>query len=248
MDSAVNENTDSGKAPRVFEEICDRIKEQLASGQLKTGDKLPSERDLAEKFGTSRSAVREALRSLERSGVVELRKGVKGGTYIAQMDSSVVSQSLTDLLQFGDISIEDLTESRAIVQDAVIRLACQRGTVEDFDIIERNIEKTELLTQEGSLTERRARLLEYYRLLGRATHNSVMTLLVGGVTDLVLKLLERDQTRPLAKTVSTQRRILAHLRRKEADQAAELMTTHLKKLHSYLQKSAKLRNEKSKKS
>ena len=66
MESAGNRTAVGEKSPRVFEEICLKIKDQVACGQLRTGDKLPSERDLAEKLGTSRSAVREALRSLER--------------------------------------------------------------------------------------------------------------------------------------------------------------------------------------
>lgn len=222
------------RTPRVFEGICGQIKDRLATGRLRPGDKLPSERDLAQEFDVSRAAVREALRSLERSGVVEQRKGVKGGTYIAQMDSAVVRESLTDLLSFGNISIDDLTEARAIVQDAVIRLVCERGTAEDFAALERNIDLTEQLTREGSLVQRRATLLEYYRLLGRATHNSVMALLVGALTDLVLRLLERDNVLPLAATVKTQRRIMLHLRHQEAGPAAALMAQHLKKLHAYL--------------
>ncbi|KWR88638.1 FadR/GntR family transcriptional regulator [Cupriavidus sp. IDO] len=229
------------RPPRVFEDICEKIKEQLASGALKPGDRLPSERDLAEGFQTSRSAVREALRSLERSGVIELRKGPKGGTYISQVGSSVVSSSLNDLLSFGSISIQDLTESRAIVQDAVIRLACMRGTEADFDALQRSIELTEALTKEGKLIERRAQLLDYYRVLARATHNEVMVLLVGALTDLVSSLLQRDNAVPLPTTVKTHFRILQHLRAREVEQASLLMSEHLKKLHSYLAKAEKAR-------
>ncbi|WP_198161318.1 FadR/GntR family transcriptional regulator, partial [Variovorax sp. WDL1] len=66
------------KTRRVFEEICAQIRKRLASGVLKPGDKLPAERDLAVEFKVSRPAVREALRTLEISGVVSLQKGVKG--------------------------------------------------------------------------------------------------------------------------------------------------------------------------
>ena len=64
---------------RVFEDICDQIRGQVLGGILRPGDKLPAERELAEQFGVSRTAVREALRSLEIAGVVKLQKGVKGG-------------------------------------------------------------------------------------------------------------------------------------------------------------------------
>ena len=67
---------------RTFEEICGSIREQLALGVLKPGDKLPRERDLAEQLGVSRNVLREALRSLEMAGLLRLQKGVKGGAFI----------------------------------------------------------------------------------------------------------------------------------------------------------------------
>src|SRR5262249_58204045 len=71
-----------------FEEICERIREQLALGMLKPGDKLPPERDLAQQLGVSRNVLREALRSLEMAGVLRLLKGVKGGAFIQEGDTS----------------------------------------------------------------------------------------------------------------------------------------------------------------
>src|SRR4051794_5170913 len=100
---------------RVFEAISGDIRARVSRGDLKPGHKLQSERDLAEKYGVSRSAVREALRSLERGGVIELRKGPKGGTFIRQANTDLVTQSLNDVLDFGGVSIASLTESRTIV-------------------------------------------------------------------------------------------------------------------------------------
>lgn len=74
---------------RAFEEICERIREQLALGVLKPGDKLPPERDLAQQLGVSRNVLREALRSLEMAGVLRLLKGVKGGAFIQDRKSVV---------------------------------------------------------------------------------------------------------------------------------------------------------------
>lgn len=230
------------KRPRVFEDICDQIRQKLSNGELKQGDRLPSERDLAEAFGTSRAAVREALRSLERGGVVELRKGVKGGTYISRADPSSVTQSLHDLLSFGAVSIQSLTESRTILQDAVVRLACDRGSDADFDLLEAGIDRTELLTREGRLEERRVQLLEFYRLLGRATRNEVMVILVGALTDMVLKLMSRHNVAPRMATIRTHRQIVLCLRKRDKEGAAQLMSVHLNKLHAHFLKAE--RNQK----
>jgi GntR family transcriptional repressor for pyruvate dehydrogenase complex len=223
---------------RVFEAISGDIRARVSRGDLKPGHKLQSERDLAEKYGVSRSAVREALRSLERGGVIELRKGPKGGTFIRHANSDLVTQSLNDVLDFGGISIASLTESRTIVLSAVVRLACERGTEADFDRLEESIALTQRLSKEGNLVQRRLQLLDFYRLLGHATRNEVMVILVSALTDLVLKLMEQYKVGPRPTTVSTHRQIVRSLRLGEADEAVRLMANHLDKLHAYFSKSA----------
>jgi GntR family transcriptional regulator, transcriptional repressor for pyruvate dehydrogenase complex len=223
---------------RVFETISEDIRSRVASGALKPGHKLSSERDLAEQYGASRAAVREALRSLERGGVIELRKGPKGGTFIRAADNDLVTQSLNDAITFGGVSIESLTESRTIVLTAVVRLACERGTDADFDRMEESIALTEQRAREGDLQGRRVQLLDFYQLLGQATRNEVLVILVSVITDLVLKLMAEYDIGPRPTTIQTHRKIVRCLRRRDADEAVALMAGHLDKLHAYFRKSA----------
>src|ERR1700690_2035542 len=129
---------------RAFEEICERIREQLALGVLKPGDKLPPERDLAQQLGVSRNVLREALRSLEMAGVLRLQKGVKGGAFIQEGDTSRMNDVMRDMLSLGTISLSELSEARIQVIDLVVRLACERARQADFQVLEANIERTEL--------------------------------------------------------------------------------------------------------
>jgi DNA-binding FadR family transcriptional regulator len=225
-------------AARVFEAISGDIRARVERGELKPGDKLSSERDLAENYGASRAAVREALRSLERGGVIELRKGPKGGTFVRKADSGLVAASLNDAITFGGVSIASLTESRTIVMTAVVRLACERGTEADFDRLDESISLTERLGREGSLEARRVQLLDFYRLLGEAARNEVLVILVSALTDLVLKLMAQYKVGPRPTTVQTHRKIVRCLRRRSADEAVALMAGHLDKLHAYFRKSA----------
>ena len=96
------------KTRRVFEEICEQIRQRLATGALKPGDKLPAERELALEFKVSRPAVREALRTLEISGIVSLQKGVKGGAFIRDGNPGLLTQSLQDLMILGRVSLRSL--------------------------------------------------------------------------------------------------------------------------------------------
>src|SRR3546814_18835237 len=86
----------------MFEAIAGKILEQIRSGQLETGDRLPPERELAAHIGVGRSAVREALRSLEVAGVVSVRRGTGGGAFVREGGSDGIGASIRSLpLQIG---------------------------------------------------------------------------------------------------------------------------------------------------
>jgi GntR family transcriptional repressor for pyruvate dehydrogenase complex len=229
------------RSERIFEAICAQVRGELALGNLKPGDKLPAERDLALRLGSSRTAVREALRSLEIAGVVELRKGVKGGAFIRDGDASVVTRSIGDMMHVGRISLESLTESRVLIQEAIVRLACERATESDLDALEESIDRTEQLTRERRFDQRRVQLLSFYVLLARATGNEVMEILVGALTELVLGVLAREGVAPRPATIVALRSIVAALRARDANRAVARMTRHLTALHAYLFEAAQVR-------
>src|SRR5260370_40909023 len=88
---------------RVFEEIALQIRVQLATGRLRPGDRLPSERDLAQQLGVGRNSEREALRALEVSGIRQLHKGGAGGAFIAQPTGGAVINAMRDMYQLRAI-------------------------------------------------------------------------------------------------------------------------------------------------
>ncbi|HEY9281228.1 MAG TPA: GntR family transcriptional regulator [Eoetvoesiella sp.] len=227
-------NQEQTKLSRVFEQICDQIRTRLKDGTLLPGDKLPSERELAAQFGASRTAVREAFRSLEIAGLLELRPGVKGGAFIREGDPAIMTRSLRDMVHSGHISLESLTESRVIITDAVIKLACERATEADYQALERCIDRTEALSETGDPEKRRVQLVEFYRLLSVATGNEIMMMLVDALTDVVLGVLEELDAAPRHETVTMQRELIRCLRAKQPEQASKIMADHLRALHQHL--------------
>ena len=184
------------KARRTFEDICLQIRQEVAEGRLKPGDRLPAERDLAEQFGVSRTALREALRSLEVAGVIALQRGVNGGSFIRQGDPGIITQAVQDMVSLGRISTDSLTEARILLMNDALRLACERATNVDFDAIERDIDLLDELTRQGDLSRRASHITDFYRLVARATHNEVLVMLVDSTSEIFQRLLARSGHSP----------------------------------------------------
>lgn len=219
---------------RIFEEICDQIRAELAAGSLRPGDRLPAERDLAERFGVSRLAVREALRSLEVSGIVALRKGVKGGAFIQEGNPEQLIQSVRDLFYLGQISMDDLTEARGVIMGAIIPIACVRAKESHFAAVEANIDALAALDPRADRERRFALSTEFYRLIVASTGNDVLRMIVDLVTDIVLRELISIDPEPLASLVRTRRKFLDRFRARDAEAATELLVTHLRRLERHL--------------
>ena len=108
------------KHKRIYEEIADQVMEAIARGDLRPRDKLPSEKELVDIFGVSRVTVREAIRSLEHSGVIEVRQGSTGGAYIREFDSDVAVEQIENTLMMSNLTIQELSEARAAIEAILI--------------------------------------------------------------------------------------------------------------------------------
>jgi GntR family transcriptional repressor for pyruvate dehydrogenase complex len=236
----------SGAAPqfrpihtrRAFEEICERIREQLALGVLKPGDKLPPERDLAQQLGVSRNVLREALRSLEMAGVLRLQKGVKGGAFIQEGDTSRMNVVMRDMLSLGTISVRELSEARVQILDVVVRLACANARQADLDAIEANIERTELATKEGRLLDRVECSREFYRLLAASSGNKVIAMIMDSVTEVHMRFVYAKVASSgvaMARLAEKRRKFLSALSGRNVSLASRLMRAHLESVQRMLE-------------
>src|SRR5258708_1608942 len=220
---------------RAFEEVCETIRNQLSIRALRPGDKLPAERELASQLGVSRSALREALRTLELAGILELKKGVKGGAFVRPGDPESMKRVLQDLVHLGTISLDDLTEARLLIQSGVIRLACERATRDDIELISVNIEMTAEMTRLGRHEDRLRYVFEFYLLLAFSTRNEVLIIMVDSLTDILFRFLRRiTGGGPQAGLVESRRRFLKHFAARDAGKGVPEDESHLKKLHKLL--------------
>jgi GntR family transcriptional repressor for pyruvate dehydrogenase complex len=218
------------KRRRLSDQVSAQIQVRIASGELRSGDKLPPERELAETFGVSRGAVREALRSLERTGLVSLQAGARGGAFIGEGDPSLIGDSFRNLYQLGSVSLDELTEARLWLASTVVRIACARATDSDLDALAANVDEAEELIKAGRFEEKIDVQIEFHNLLASTTRNAVMTMLMGAVMEVMRDFAHAAGGERHDLTIKARRRLLDALRKRDADEAVTAMTEHLENL------------------
>src|SRR2546425_4922203 len=139
----------SVRTPRVYEHIVAQIEHAIFAGGYRCGDRLPPERELVRQFHASRVAVREALRTLEHRGLVEVRHGASGGHFVRQVDGELLRRDFTTLLRLGPVALAQLTEARLLIEPEVARLAAIRCTEGDVGTLRTAVEERAAVVMAG---------------------------------------------------------------------------------------------------
>jgi DNA-binding FadR family transcriptional regulator len=205
------------KSKRISDEVGAQIRRMLASRQLKPGDKLPAERELAVQLGVGRNSVREAFRGLEMAGVLRLVKGPKGGAFIARGDTAVLSGGLRDLLHLRGATIEQITEARIIIEESVTRLVCERATENDLSALEASLGAAE-------------RAYDFHNVLARATANPVLITVMAAIMTMMHDFGTAAGPERNDLSLHALRKVVARLRQRNEAAAVEAMADHLNRL------------------
>lgn len=219
------------KRRRLSDEVSAQIQVRVASGELRSGDKLPPERELAQSLGVSRGAVREALRTLERTGLISLQAGSRGGAFIGKGNPDLIGDSFRNLYQLGSVSLDDLTEARQWLESTVVRIVAKRATTGDLASLEANADEAERLFKAKRYDDKIDVHIEFHNLLARATHNAVMIMLMGALMEVMRDFAHAVGGERNDLTIKARRRLLERLRKRDADGAAAAMAEHLDSLH-----------------
>jgi GntR family transcriptional repressor for pyruvate dehydrogenase complex len=217
---------------RAFEEIAAQIREMVARGRLKPGDRLPAERELSTRFNVSRNTLREALRALELSGLIELRKGAAGGAFVIPGNSGVIVNGMRDLYHVGAIKPEQLTEARLWFSEMVVRAACERVTEADLEALEENVRLAAEADKAGDFARRAQVHQGFHRLLAAATRNPIIEIMGEGIQEVMAEFIKAIGPGDNSFTLPSRRRLLKHLRARDADAAVDEMSKFLRRLHT----------------
>jgi len=176
------------QSERLYEQIVSQIEQRIEAGDLKVGDQLPSERELAEQFAVSRTAVREAVKALRQKGLLEIRPG--RGTFITNGTSDTVRNSLGMLMKIGMTKGSgDLVEVREILEPEIAALAATRMTDEYISAMQEavNIMDTALDNVDVFVEAD----LDFHLALAEGTQNLIIPILMDSIIDLLREQRKR---------------------------------------------------------
>jgi len=213
------------KSIRIYEDIVRQVKALIADGHLKSGDRLPPERDLAERFRVSRTSVREALRSLQSRGLIEIRAG--DGAFVRDISVEALIEPLALVILPHREAVGELFEARHLIEPAIAALAARRASREEIIEMERILDE-----QAREVTHGRTGMAQdssLHAAIAAAAHNRAIVRIVSALVDLLAQSREESLHTPGRPKRSHQdhRRILRAIRRRDEAGAHKAMLDHL---------------------
>lgn len=217
------------KDKKVYEQIIDQVKEMIFTGQLKKGDKLPSERVLTEELGVSRASIREAFSALEMIGLIESRHGE--GTFVRENTDENFLKPLPLLFMLEEQAEVELIELRKVLEISCARYAAVRASGEEIVEIGKYVTTLEANLGNAEVSLQADRNFHY--AIARATGNRLLYKLLNSISEVIdltiaqaIKQIGTDAERT-ATLIGQHRKIYEAIAQRDATLAGQAMEEHL---------------------
>lgn len=217
------------QSSRLYEQIVEQIEQSVQRGDLKAGDQLPAERELAEQFGVSRTAVREAVKALREKGLVEAYPGK--GTFITSGSSNPMRQSLDRMMRSANVDAKSsLVEVREILEPEIAALAAARATEESLNSLREAVAVMDAAKRDPDAYIEAD--LDFHLELAEAASNPLILSLI----DSIVGVLREQRMRIFEVEGGPDRgqyhhkKILEAMERRDAEGAREAMRAHLRQV------------------
>jgi GntR family transcriptional regulator, transcriptional repressor for pyruvate dehydrogenase complex len=224
LSASIHSSFETVRRNKVYEEVARQI-ERLILKKLQPGDKLPSERELAETLGVSRSSIRDAIRSLELMGMVEPRQGA--GTIVREISAESVLNPLSNAIKRKEELIVELLDFRRMLEPPLAARAATHASPDEISEMEEILERQQQKVRQGDSAI--AEDSEFHYSIALASGNSVVLKVLDTLMDLLRDTRERSlqvEGRP-QKSLAGHRRILSAIKRHDAEAARDAMRHHI---------------------
>lgn len=213
---------------RMSEAIVEQIRTLIRGERLRPGDRLPSERDLSEQMKVSRVTVREALRVLEASGLIEIRVGARGGAFVTLPSSSKVGTGLADLINLSPLTAGEVTEARQVFELGIIPIVIERATDADIAELREMVAAHQVALKNGEYGM--AMSAAFHVRVAACTHNTAIEMLVHSFHGpMLMSLREAQVAAPLMghRGTNEHRDFVEAVADRDVERAEGVMRTHL---------------------
>ncbi len=221
---------------RYSEQVAHEIETKILNNELRLGERLLSEVDLAKEFRVSRTVIREAMRLLEGRGFVKIKRGPKGGIFADDGFHRPMSEALGRLVDSGKVGARDVFEVRRLIEPYVAAEAARRATKGDMDEIEAllNLCRDNLDDCE-TLQRLRGKI---HIQLAQATGNPVLIIIMNALIELLRKYFRDFHEKELERRfVEIHEEILQAIRDKKPERARDLMTGIIREIEKRIGRS-----------
>ena len=225
---------------RLFEGIVAQVRDLIRDGRLRPGQRLPAERELAERFQVSRASLREAIRTLELEGLVVIRPGA--GTFVSEEGFEAAMDVLVRRLLAEREALADVVELRLLLEPQIAALAAQRATREDRERLEtilREQEEQILRGETGAVAD-----TAFHSAVALASNNQALVRLGATLADLLAPSRDESLQTPERshRSLKSHRTILSAIQQGDAEAARQAMTEHIVSVDPGLSRAAQRAN------
>jgi GntR family transcriptional repressor for pyruvate dehydrogenase complex len=217
---------------RLIDNIISEIKGKIIQGELKDGDMLSSQDELAKTMGVSRASLREALNRLELMGLIESKQG--RGTFVRTIAHTDFMNPLTSFLPMDRESALDLLEARGYIEGAVAALAANNASEDDLEKLEQVLKRMEQASSSEDLKSFIAMDVQFHMWVAECSKNRVMAKIGEIIRDLLRQLIEKffdtvasNVSDAMARTIIFHRNVYEAIRRRDPKSARKHMEVHI---------------------
>lgn len=228
------------RKPLLSQEVENQLKASITDHTFKPGEKLPTEMELCEQFQVSRVTIREALKSMKKSGLILTKRGMNAGAYVCELNADAITENFRHLIQMGKVDYDHLIEARLYLEPSTARSVAIHASEEDIDGLYNLLEQAEK-TARSSCRQARLTNVRFHCEVAKLSDNPIILFITESVTQAYSEFLiektkkELDRKGVLA-LIDQHRAIVDALHHREPDTAYELTRLHLEKARAMYKK------------
>lgn len=211
---------------RMSEAVVQQLRTMIRTGDLPIGERLPSERELCEQLRVSRLSLREALRVLESSGLLEVRLGARGGAFVTAPTAGQAGEGIVDLLSTSGLSAANVTEARTLFELGIVSVVAERATDEDIRELRALCDREERTRSQDTYTVDVS--FDFHLRVAVTAHNPAVAMLLTSFREAILMSMWHAHHEG-TQGVDEHRAFVDAIERRDPEHARRVMAAHLKR-------------------